>query len=370
MNEIFDKIILFVCCIILYVQAFDSNYIILPILAAVLFACLSIYVEHNIKQLMLFFIYYIVCFLFEPCTIFMPLIIYDIIFTKTQYCILFLFYLLNRFHNTIGTYNISLIMFFCILSIYLKYKTRKQRHLKLLQQKTIDDSKEFAVLQEEKNRSILENQDYEINIATLNERNRISKEIHDHIGHVLSRSLIQIGALLTITKEPFVKEELLSLKKSLSEGMDSIRASIHNMHDESVDLYMSIQTLINNFHFCKITFEYDIINPPLLKIKYCFIAIVKEALTNIIKHSDATLVTVVVLEEPSMYRLIIKDNGTISEKTIAIARRVQLSNDYIEGMGLQNMIERVKGFQGNFQISVTGGFKIFISIPKENNRGY
>lgn len=370
MNEIFDKMIILVCCITLYVRAFSSNYVILPILAAILFACLSIYVEHNTKQLILFLGYYILCLMFEPCTIFMPLIMYDIIFTKTQYCILFLLYLLNRFHNTIGTYNISLIMLFGILSIYLKYKTKKQRHLKLLQRKTIDDSKEFAILQEEKNRSILENQDYEISIATLNERNRISKEIHDHIGHVLSRSLIQIGALLTITKEPIVKEELTSLKKSLSEGMDSIRASVHNMHDESIDLYSSIQTLVTDFKFCKITFEYDIINPPLLKIKYCFIAIVKEALTNIIKHSDATIVTVVVAEEPSMYRLIIEDNGTISEKTIAIARRVQLSNDYVEGMGLQNMIERVKGFQGNFQIEVTGGFKIFISIPKENNGGY
>lgn len=228
---------------------------------------------------------------------------------------------------------------------------------------------ELLLVQEDKNRSILENQDYEINIATLNERNRISKEIHDHIGHVLSRSLIQIGALLTISKEPVIKEELSSLKSSLSEGMDSIRASIHNMHDESIDLYNSIYNLVKDFKFCAIQFEYDIHNPPLLKIKYCFIAIVKESLSNIMKHSDATKVVVVLAEEPSLYRLIIEDNGTISEKTKMLVRRAQLSSDYVEGMGLQNMIERVKGFDGALQIVADNGFKIFISIPKENYGG-
>lgn len=232
-----------------------------------------------------------------------------------------------------------------------------------------DDSRELILLQEEKNRSILENQDYEINIATLNERNRISKEIHDHIGHLLSRSLIQIGALLTISQEPLIKEELGSLKESLSEGMDSIRASVHNMHDESIDLYSSIHDLVKDFKFCEIQLEYDILNPPLLKVKYCFIAIVKESLSNIMKHSDATRVVIVLAEEPSLYRLIIEDNGTISEKTKMLVRRVQISSDYVEGMGLQNMIDRVKGFDGAFQIVATNGFKIFITIPKENYGG-
>lgn len=369
MDEIFDKIILLFGCIILYIQTFNNNYVILPILIAILFACLSIYADHTITKVILFIIYFIICLFFAPLVIFMPLIMYDLIFTKFQYILLFIFYLISHNNSKLGSYIVTFSILFCIFSFYLKYKTENHEHLHIIYRKALDDSKELMQIQEEKNRSILENQDYEVNIATLNERNRISKEIHDHIGHVLSRSLIQIGALLTITKEPFMKEELSSLKDSLSEGMDSIRASVHNMHDESIDLYNSIQTLVLNFHFCEIQFDYDIMNPPLLKIKYCMIAIVKEALSNIMKHSDATKVIIVIAEEPSIYRLIIEDNGTISEKTKALARRVQLSNDYVDGMGLQNMIERVKGFSGSFQIVACDGFKIFITIPKENNGG-
>lgn len=62
----------------------------------------------------------------------------------------------------------------------------------------------------------IKNQDYEINLATLNERNRISKEIHDHIGHLLSRAILQVGALLTISKENhqrrFIRTKKLSFR--------------------------------------------------------------------------------------------------------------------------------------------------------------
>ena len=88
------------------------------------------------------------------------------------------------------------------------------------------------------------------------------------------------------------------------------------------------------------------------------------------KHSNATNVAVILVEDPILYRLIIKDNGTVSEKTKALARRIQLSNEYAEGMGLQNMIDRVKGFNGTFQIITEHGFKIFISIPKETDGGF
>ena len=38
---------------------------------------------------------------------------------------------------------------------------------------------------EQKNKELLEKQDYEIQVATLNERNRIAREIHDSVGHLL-----------------------------------------------------------------------------------------------------------------------------------------------------------------------------------------
>lgn len=49
-----------------------------------------------------------------------------------------------------------------------------------------DTTKEIAMQLKQQNRDLMEKQDYEINIATLNERNRIAREIHDNVGHLLS----------------------------------------------------------------------------------------------------------------------------------------------------------------------------------------
>ena len=62
----------------------------------------------------------------------------------------------------------------------------------------------------EKNKNLLIQQEQEVRIATLNERNRIAREIHDNVGHLLSSALLQIGAIQAI----FTQEELHTKQRS------------------------------------------------------------------------------------------------------------------------------------------------------------
>jgi signal transduction histidine kinase len=258
-------------------------------------------------------------------------------------------------------------MILLIASYLLKMKTVKLNTLQSDYNELRDKSSSYSQLMEEKNRSILKNQDYEINLATLNERNRISRELHDNIGHMLSRSLLQVGALLTISKDETVKEGLTSLKSSLSTGMDDIRSSIHQMYDDSVDLYTQVEQLVKNFTFCGISFEYNIKNPPPLVVKHSLIAIVKEALANIMKHSNAKSVIIRLWEHPAMYQLIVQDDGMMEEyKKKEILKELE-RQDYGEGMGLRNIYDRVKSFDGNINITLDNGFKIFITVPKKKD---
>jgi signal transduction histidine kinase len=368
MFEIHDKILLFLCCFALYMLEVTSEYAIVPIILAVLFSCLSTYLDDRRLKLGFFLIYIACCQLIPDCFVFLPLIIYDIALYDYQVLsFLALFPLFLNFHH----YSLDIVIFsfvFFILAWTIKYKTISSARLQAEFNELRDTSKELSLLQEQKNQSILENQDYEVNVATLNERNRISKDIHDNIGHLLSRSLLQIGALLTISKEEVTREGLTALKESISGGMDSIRSSIHNMHDESIDLYTNIDTLVKDFTFCSISFEYDMKSNPEIKLKYSFIAIIKEALANIIKHSNAAKVQVCVREHPAMYQLIILDNGTMDEqKQLKLSKLIE-NQLYYDGIGIQNITDRVKSLHGNINISLDKGFKIFITIPKEKFR--
>lgn len=228
------------------------------------------------------------------------------------------------------------------------YQTIKQEYYQLQ-----DYTKERALHLEHKNHELMEKQDYEVRLATLTERNRIAREIHDNVGHLLTRSILQVGAMQVIyAKDKELTQELASVKSTLSDAMDSIRSSVHDLHEESIDLKIQLYSLIEAFHFCPIKLVYESVEMP-VKLKYCIIAIVREALSNIAKHSNATEAAITVLEHPALYQLIIKDNGTLKN---------QIDQN---GIGLQNMKDRVEAFRGILRTERDNGFKIFISIPKE-----
>ena len=71
-----------------------------------------------------------------------------------------------------------------------------------------DNSHELAMLLTEKHRELLQKQDYEVRLAMLSERGRIAREIHDHVGHLLSRSILQVGALLATQKDEGTRSAL------------------------------------------------------------------------------------------------------------------------------------------------------------------
>ncbi|MDO5336153.1 MAG: histidine kinase [Eubacteriales bacterium] len=215
-----------------------------------------------------------------------------------------------------------------------------------------DDSREHSLLLAERNKTLLANQDYEIYTATLKERNRIAREIHDNVGHILSRSILMVGALKVVGGEEAIRPMLENLDASLNSAMDSIRSSVHDLHEESIDLEQSIRSLIRGFSFCSADLEYDMGTELPPEVKYCFISITKEALSNIMRHSNAQHVQILMREHPALYQLCIEDNGTRLKRNAG-------------GLGLTNMQERVQTLGGNIQITASRGFRIFITVPKK-----
>lgn len=228
--------------------------------------------------------------------------------------------------------------------------------------RTQDDSKERDLLLTEKNRTLLENQDYQIYTATLRERNRIAREIHDNVGHLLSRSILLTGALKTINKNEQLSDPLESLDSTLGEAMDSIRRSVHDLHDDAVDLDESLRSLIRDFTFCPVTYQYDAGREIPREVRYSFINITKEALSNIMRHSNATRAAVTVREHPALYQLSIEDNGETVGNSSGTGGRFPGGGT---GIGLSNMQERVEKLHGNMHIFTEKGFRILITVPKE-----
>ncbi len=351
-NELLDKLVLlFFCTGIFLVQSILETDIV-PILIAVIFGSLLCYIEKAYIRILLNFIYMALCLLLPALLVFMPIFFYGLFNSRHSYLMLFMMIPIFLGLESLGFKLITTIIILILVGLWLKFRTTALNKLKERYLTLSDDAREMSVRLKGQNRELIEGRDNEINVATLRERNRIAREIHDNVGHQLSSAILQIGALLAVNKEEALKESLTTINTTLSQAMSSIRESVHDLHDQSVDLNMQIEELLSRFTFCETYFENQLMTQPDKILKLALISIVKEALSNVMKHSDATQVRILLREHPAFYQLIIRDNGSI--------KNIRQGS----GMGLANMADRVQSFHGNINFRNEEGFEIFISIPK------
>ncbi|MGI5882890.1 MAG: sensor histidine kinase, partial [Dethiobacteria bacterium] len=239
------------------------------------------------------------------------------------------------------------------VSFLLAHRTYAVEQAKEEARQLRDDSYEMSLLFKEKNRELIAKQNYELRLATLNERGRIAREIHDHVGHLLSRSILQVGAFMAINRSEEVRQNLSTIRATLTEAMNRIRTSVHDLHDETLDFRTRVEALVNGFTFCPLRLHYRLEIEPEQDIGYCFLAVIKEGLNNILRHSNATRVTLLLLEHPALYQLVLQDNGSPPAR-----------DKPGKGLGLRSMDHRVSALEGKLVIEQAGGYRLFISIPK------
>ena len=274
----------------------------------------------------------------------------------------FLVFQINRFPAVLCLLGIFGFVLSFFLWLYAgKYQTLYQDFHQIR-----DDSEEHALLLSEKNKALLEKQDYEIYAATLRERNRIAREIHDNVGHVLSRSILMTAACKTINKNDALDPLLGNLEESLNGAMNSIRSSVHDLHDDAVDLEDAIKGLVKDFTFCPVNLTYDMSRQIPREVKYSLISITKEGLSNVMRHSNADSVDILLREHPALYQLCIEDNGTPENEIpdIQTGSDSNKAKNTSGGMGLSNIRDRAKALGGTVQITQENGFRIFVTIPK------
>lgn len=349
-----DKAVIFIGCLILYLTGQEIAVNVVVVLVTVIFSAFLTYFEKDEIQVALTVSFSLLACFIPELMFFFPLIAYDMLFGKYQALNMTGIIPLVLFFRMSGWRTPVLVMTVLLVSLLLKYRSMQQIKLKARYNNLIDEAMEMSGRLKKQNRELIEKQDFELANATLNERNRIAREIHDSVGHILSSAILQSGALLTINKDEEVQESLINLKNTLNLAMDSIRVSVHQLYDESMDLQAKIIEITKSFTFCELNLDYQINGNPDKKIKYLFISVIKEALSNVIKHSDATMVSIFLREHPALYQLIIRDNGTVREFSTE------------DGIGLRNMKDRVEALNGNINILANDGFEIFISIPRED----
>lgn len=246
----------------------------------------------------------------------------------------------------------TLVLF--ILAIWLAWQAQycemqEKRYIAMR-----DDYAQNEILQSRIQQEEALSHEKNLEIAVLKERNRISREIHDSVGHTISGAILQLEAM-KITADAAQKERLAKVSDSMARGMEEIRASLHNLQSDSISLKAELEALTEPMkasYQITITMQMDEAVP--LEVKRAIRNLVREALTNIRKHSDATEIRIVLRELPRHYTAGVKDNGSETKRQ--------------DGLGLSTQEEAARSLGGVFSSGWSDGFYVHMAIPKDDER--
>jgi signal transduction histidine kinase len=371
MELVRDKLILLTLCLALFLPGHLTLYAVVPLIAAVTASALSSLLERDRLRLVIFVASTLACMIEPSLVFFLPLLCFDLFGTRFRFAVLLAalpLLLLPAGPDLPQTLQLALL---AVLAWFLKSRALELQQVRREVIELRDAAVESQLRLERKNKDLLERQETEISLATLNERSRIAREIHDQVGHLLTRAILQIGAILAAKSESSWREPLQTVRDTLSESMDQIRRSVHGLHDDAIDLKPQLEQIVRSFTYCPVSLISDLEQSPESACTVAFLAITREALANLARHSQATWASVTVREHPGFYQLIIRDNGIglkASPFTEAIGQNRSVGRASGGGIGLKNMVERVETLGGQINFRSERGLVIFITVPKPAGR--
>ena len=375
MNRLFDKSIVLACCIAAAMGlAVDARLVAAFCLGVAVASLTEIAQGERARRAgeAASYAYIMVTVFVPPFVPFAPLALYDIaqrvrrehVWVALGAGAIFVCALVAYAHaGALPTRALLLTAILSVAATLLSLRTAQLEREQERMRRTRDELQERALALEARNRDLADRQDYEVELATLAERARIAREIHDNVGHQLTRASLQTEALRVVhANEPGVAADFADVKRTVDEALQLVRSSVHALNDNAANLSVQLERIVEGARSDggpQIELEVLAEHAP-ANVANCFTAVLREALSNAIRHACAHAVTVRCMEHPSFYQLIVTDDG---------AGGVQASSrGTAEGMGLGSMRERVEALGGTFTAGPragAGGWRVFATVPKQ-----
>ncbi len=190
-----------------------------------------------------------------------------------------------------------------------------------------------------------------------NERQRVSRELHDGVNQLLVAAKYRLDNVRKERNEIKKNSELDASKMAMEHAIVELRRISQDLRPPQLDdlgLVAAIGSYINGLRErtqLELVFEHDIEGEEFVpEVETTLYRVVQESLHNVEKHAHAQGVDVILQREGRTLLMTISDDG-IGFPTDQ-AQSAQLVQ---EKMGLQNMRERVQAIGGTFTVTSSQG---------------
>jgi two-component system sensor histidine kinase DesK len=189
-------------------------------------------------------------------------------------------------------------------------------------------------------------------LATIAERERIARDLHDLLGHTLSSITLKAELAHKLArKDPErAAQEMLEVERISREALLEVRMAVSGYRSRGLLAEVASAKLICEAAEVSFAFKGD---PEMLSAlqESALSLILREAVTNVARHAQATRCYAELMETPDGVRFEVSDDG--------VGKRGG------EGGGLANIRERVTMLGGRLELSSGPGFRLTVSLPKE-----
>lgn len=254
--------------------------------------------------------------------------------------------LLFSFYNILSSLNIMIFILYCINIINQ-------------QKNTIDEVNEWSKQLQDANARLKEYNKMTEKMAQTRERNRIAREIHDTLGHILTGVSAGVDACIALidVDTTQTKKQLEVIAKAVRGGIKDVRRSVSELRADALEHFQldtAIKEMIeemNSLAKVEVSFTTDVhpfrFSDDEENVIY---RIVQEGITNALRHGKATKITITANKKDGILNLQIKDNGVGCEQPMS-------------GFGTKHMKERVRMLGGSIRFDGSDGFLIDAQIP-------
>jgi signal transduction histidine kinase len=186
-------------------------------------------------------------------------------------------------------------------------------------------------------------------MTLLEERNRMSKELHDTLGHSFISLIMSLDASIALMdrKPAEVKDRLIRLRALAEQNLDEMRNIVHEMGEEDEStLIQQVEALMVRFReHTGTVLTLNMLGaeqPMRFEVRQVILRVIQESLTNALKHGKASQLHLELRFSESILHLSIQNNGKPIDKL-----------EY--GFGLTSMKHRVERLGGSLFLSSETG---------------
>ncbi len=209
----------------------------------------------------------------------------------------------------------------------------------------------------------------ELSLTEERERRRLAADLHDHIGQILALAQIKLGALrqeaASAESQAFVKE----IRDYISQAIHYTRSLTYELglpilYDLGLEAALEwLAEQMHEQHGLAIRVQRDYQPKPLGEpARVLVFRVVRELLTNVIKHAKANQVDIFIAKEGPYMFIRVMDDGVGFDTTEPGTRTGKSS-----GYGLFSIRERLSSLGGHLEINSRPGkgTKVSITVPLE-----